>query len=541
MERFDYVIVGGGTAASVLAYRLGEAGKSVCVLEAGPPDSNPYIRLPAGFMKTLFNPDVTFQYYHEGPAGTTGRRIHAAQGRTLGGSSSINGMLYNRGQASSYDSWAQLGNPGWSYRDILPYFQRAERASGLGEDEFRGRSGRLPVNPCTWTNEVVDAFVEGAAGLGITRNDDYNGATQLGVGYYQNMIQRNQRWSAARSFLHPARKQFGVAVRTDAPVTRILLEGKRAVGARFRNKDGSFGEVRANVALVVSAGTANTAKLFQLSGIGPGELLRQFGIEVRHEMPGVGENFRDHFSPRIVAKAKPGVDSINSRVKGWRLGREAVRWALGQPTILGVGTVQGYAYWKSNPSLTDPDFAMSFAPASFKAGVIGQLEDFPGMTVGTKQLRPESRGYVRIKSADDREAPILQPNFIQSEFDQRIVVTALKWARAVLTSPPLAKYLDAETLPGPSVQSDDEWLDFARKNGNCGYHLMGTAKMGPASDPMAVVDARLKVHGLDSLYVADCSIMPSMPSGNTCAVAMMIGDKCADMLLGKDVSSAAAA
>jgi choline dehydrogenase len=541
MERFDYVIVGGGTAASVLAYRLGEAGKSVCVLEAGPPDTNPYIKLPAGFMKTLFNPDVTFQYHHEGPEGSGGRKIHAAQGRTLGGSSSINGMIYNRGQASAYDSWAQLGNPGWSYRDILPYFKRAENAMGIGSDEFRGRGGRLPVHNCTWKNEVIDAFVEGGAGLGIARNDDYNGATQAGIGYYQHFIHHNQRFSAARTYLHPARRQFGVAVRTDAPVTQILLEGKRAVGARFRNKDGSIGEIRANVAVVVSAGTANTAKLLQLSGIGPAELLRGFGIEVRHEMPGVGENFRDHFAPRIVARAKPGVDSINARVKGWRLGLEAVRWALREPTVLGVGTVQGFAYWKSNPTMVDPDFAMSFAPASFKAGVIGQLEDFPGMTIGTKQLRPESVGYVRIKSADPREAPILQPNFIKSEFDQRIVVTALKWARAVLNSPPLAKYLDRETLPGDAVQTDDEWLEFARKNGNCGYHLIGTAKMGPASDRMAVVDARLKMHGLDGLYVADCSIMPNMPSGNTCAVAMMIGDKCADMLLGKDAAAAEAA
>jgi choline dehydrogenase len=538
MTRFDYVIVGGGTAASLLAYRLGEAGKSVCVLEAGPADINPYIRIPAGFMKTLFNPNVTYQYHHEGPAGTTGRKIHAAQGRTLGGSSSINGMLYNRGQASSYDRWAQLGNPGWSYCDVLPYFQRAERAIGLGSDEYRGRSGRLPVAISPWNNEVIDAFVEGAAGLGITRNDDYNGATQLGVGYYQTVIFHNQRWSAARSYLHPARRQFGVTVRTNVPVTRILLEGKRAVGVRFRNKDNSFDEVRANQAVVVSAGTANTAKLLQLSGIGPGELLRQLGIEVQHELPGVGENFRDHFSPRIVARSKRGVDSINNRVRGWRLGREAVNWALGRPSVLGVGTVQGYAYWKTNPDMVDPDFAMSFAPASFKAGVIGQLNEFPGMTIGTKQLRPESTGYVRIKSADDREAPILQPNFIKSEFDQRVVVAALKWARAVLTSPPMQKYLDVEMFPGSAVQTDDEWLDFAREHGNCGYHLIGTAKMGPASDRMAVVDARLKMHGVDGLYVADCSIMPNMPSGNTCAVAMMVGDKCADMLLGKSVEPA---
>ena len=439
MKRFDYVIVGGGTAASVLAYRLGEAGKSVCVLEAGPPDYNPYIRIPAGFMKTLFNPSVTFQYHHEGPAGTTGRKIHLAQGRTLGGSSSINGMLYNRGQASSYDGWAQRGNPGWSYHDILPYFQRTERAIGLGVDDYRGREGRLPVELCSWRNDICDAFIDGAVSLGIPRNDDYNGQTQSGTGYYQSMIHRNQRWSAARTFLHPARRQFGVEVRTDAPATQILLEGKRAVGVRYRKRDESFEEVHGQH-IVVSAGTINTAKLLQLSGIGPSSVLKQFGIEVRHELAGVGENFRDHFSPRIVTRSKAGSTSINNQVRGLRLGQEIAKWALGRPSVLGISPVQAYAYWKSNPAaMDDPDFAMSFAPASYKAGVIGALDDYPGMTIGTKQLRPESSGYVRITSSDDRATPTLQPNFIQSEFDQRVVIAALKTARAVLTSPAIAQ------------------------------------------------------------------------------------------------------
>jgi choline dehydrogenase len=538
VERFDFVIVGGGSAASVLAYRLGAAGKTVCVLEAGPPDINPFIRIPAGFMKTLFNPSVTYQFHHEGSPGTNGRQIHVAQGRTLGGSSSINGMLYNRGQATAYDSWAQLGNRGWSYRDVLPYFRRTERAMDLGTDEYRGRSGRLPVAQCGWRNEVCEAFIEGAVEVGVPRNKDYNGENQAGTGYYQSFIHRNERWSAARSFLHPARKQFGVAVRTHAQATQILLEGKRAAGVRFRKKDGSFAEVFANTAVVVSAGAVNTPKLLQLSGIGPGPLLRQFGIEVRHELPGVGENFRDHFTPRIVARAKPGTDSINDRVRGLRLGREIAAWALNRPTVVGISPVQAYAYWKTDPAMIDPDFATSFAPASYAAGMIGKLDDFPGMTIGTKQLRPESRGYVRITSADDREPPVLQPNFIQNEFDQRVVVAALKFARAVLTSQPMQRFVEVETLPGPSVQTDDEWLGFARQHANCGYHLIGTAKMGQATDRMAVVDERLKMHGLDGLYVADCSIMPSIPSGNTCAVAMMIGEKCADMLLKKDEAAA---
>ncbi len=324
-------------------------------------------------------------------------------------------------------------------------------------------------------------------------------------------------------------------MRTDSPVVRVLLEGKKAVGVRFRRgTSDTFGEVFANQAVIVSAGTVNTPKLLQLSGIGPVDTLRQLGIEVRHALPGVGQNFRDHFSPRLVARAKPGVDSINNRVRGLRLGREILAWAMNRPSVIGVPAMQAYAYWKTEPGLVIPDFATSFSPASFKAGLIGSLDDFPGMTLGTKQLRPESHGTVRLHSADDREAPILQPNFLDDERDRRVVVAALKWARALLTSKPMERILDVETLPGPQVNSDDEWLDFARRNANAGYHMIGTAKMGLASDPMAVVDARLKVHGMENLFVADCSIMPTMSSGNTFASALMIGEKCADMLLGKE-------
>lgn len=534
MERFDYVIVGGGSAASVLAYRLGEAGKSVCVLEAGGEGGNFFSRLPGGFTKMFFDESVTFQYRHEPSAAVYDRKIHAAQGRTLGGSSAVNGLIYNRGQPQGFDVWAELGNPGWAYRDLLPYFKRTERAIDLGDDSYRGRSGRLPVEECRWKNDACDAFIEGAESLGIPRNPDYNGATQLGTGYYQTFIHGGQRWSAARAYLNPARQQFGIDVRTDSPVTRILLEGKKAVGVRYRRgTSDTFGEVFANEAVVISAGTANTAKLLQLSGIGPSELLRQHGIEVQHELPGVGENFRDHLSPRLVAKARDGVDSINNRVRGLRLGLELAAWAMNRTSVLAVPSMQAYAYWKSEPSLTIPDFATSFSPASFQAGLIGKLDAYPGMTLGTKQLRPESHGSVRIRSSDDRDAPILQPNYLDDERDRQVVVKALKWARALLTSRPMARILDVETLPGAQVNSDDEWLDFARRSANSGYHLMGTAKMGPASDAMAVVDARLKVHGMAHLFVADCSIMPTMPSGNTFASALMIGEKCADMLLGK--------
>jgi len=532
MKVFDYVIVGSGAAGSVLAYRLGEAGKSVCVLEAGPKDTYPFIRMPAGFVKTLFNPRVTWQLQHEGSPGTKGRPVHVAQGRTLGGSSSVNGMIYNRGQAADFDGWAQLGNPGWSYREVLPLFRRTERAINLGTDEYRGRNGRLPVTVCHWPNAVAEAFIAGAKQLGVPENDDYNGAVQAGTGYYQTVIYRNERWSAARTFLHPARKNFSVDVRVNARVVRVILEGKRAVGVVYRGPDDKLTEVRANT-VILSAGAAHTPKVLQLSGIGPTAVLKGVGIDVKHELPGVGENFRDHLSSRMVGRAKPGVDSINGRVTGWCLGREFMYWALGRPSALALSVVQAYAFWKSDPSLELPDFGVSFTPGSHKKGELGRLDDFPGFTLGIKQMRPESQGYVRIRSADDRDPPILQPNFLTSEFDQRVAVEGLKWTRAVLHSAAMEQHLETEIFPGPSVKTDDEWLDFARQYGTSGFHLMGTAKMGPDSDPLAVVDPRLKVRGLEGLYVVDASIMPTMPSANTYASVLMIAEKASDMLLSR--------
>lgn len=533
LESFDFVIVGAGSAACVLAYRLGEAGKSVCVLEAGPPDSNPYIRVPAGFMKTLFDPKVTWQFKHQGSAGTRGRTVNVTQGKTLGGSSSVNGAVYNRGQPADFDGWAQFGNPGWSYDEVLPFFRRTERFMGGSSDAYRGREGRLPVSVGRWSNPACEAFIEGAVQSGIPRNDDYNGRVQSGVGYYQSVIHRNERWSAARSFLHPARRRFGVSVRANAQVTSILLERRRAVGVRYRPKWGEIQEVRARESVIVSAGTANTPKLLQLSGIGPAALLKQHGIDVVHELSGVGANFRDHFSPRLVARAKPGVDSINSRVRGLRLGVEVAKWLVNRPTVLAVSPVQVYAFWKSDPAMQAPDFAVSFTPGSYKQGVLGRLDDFPGMTCGVKQMRPESRGYVHIASADDRDDPILQPNFLDNEFDRRVVVQALKCARKLLNSAPMRAMVDAEILPGSEVNSDDEWLDFAHHYGTSGYHLIGTSKMGPAGDATAVVDARLKVHGLEGLHIVDASIMPTMPSANTYAAVLMIAEKASDMLLGR--------
>lgn len=531
MNTFDYVIVGGGTAAGILAYRLGEQGHSVCVVEAGPEDRNPYIRMPVGWFKTLKDPRVTWQLQYQGSEGTLGRVTPLVQGKLLGGSSAVNGAVYNRGQKEDFDTWAELGNPGWSYADVLPYFRKSERLHGAGNDRYRGREGAMPVSPISWRTPVGETFLEGARSIGIPESVDYNGETQTGVNYTQGNILRNRRWSTAHAFLHPARRRFKVQVTTDSTVTRVVLDGKRATSVEFRRE----GETRtrsitATRAVVVCAGAIGSPKLLQLSGIGPAHVLQAAGIPVQSALEGVGENLRDHFVPRVIVRAKPGVISVNERVKGMALLQELVAWAIGRPSVLAISPVLIYGFWKSRPELTRPDIALSYFPASYKLGMIGHLDDKPGLTCGGFQLRPESQGYVRVRSASDLEAPVIQPNFLGHETDRSVVVAALKCARAIMHSVPMQRLVESEMLPGGDVQSDDEWLHYARQYGSTGYHPVGTCKMGPATDASAVVDAQLKVHGHDGLYVMDASVMPTLISANTAAATMMIAEKGADLL-----------
>ncbi|MEI9984734.1 MAG: GMC family oxidoreductase N-terminal domain-containing protein [Aliidongia sp.] len=530
MDRFDFVIAGGGTAAGILAYRLAAAGKTVCVLEAGPADGNPLMRVPAGFIKTLFDPKVTWQLASEPSAHTNNRPIQYTQGKTLGGSSTINGMVYNRGQAADFDAWAQCGNAGWGYEDILPYFRRTERWAGTGDSRYRGGDGRLGTSRSSWPNAVVDAFVASARELGHPFNPDYNGARQEGVGYYQSAIRRGRRVSTATAFLHPARRQFGVDIRTEAPVTGIVLEDGAATGIRYM-RGGAVHLIAARKEIIVSAGTIGSPKLLQLSGIGPAALLQRLGIAVRADLAGVGENFRDHYSPRLVARAKPRVDTLNAHVTGWPLAAEIAKWLAGRPSVLALSPALVHVFGKTDRALDNPDYSLVFTPGSYKQGFIGRLDDFPGMTCGAWQMRPDSSGYVRIRSADPRDPPLANPNYLAVATDGRILVGALKAARAILTAPPLAPFVETELFPGADVQSDDEWLAFARQYGNSSYHLVGTCRMGPASDPTAVVDERLRVRGVRGLRVVDASIMPTMPSANTYAATMMIAEKASDMIL----------
>ncbi|HEY6431342.1 MAG TPA: GMC family oxidoreductase N-terminal domain-containing protein [Acetobacteraceae bacterium] len=533
-DEFDYVIVGSGAAGSVLAHRLTEdPGVTVCVLEAGPPDRHPYIHVPGGFIKMLFNPAYTWQFKTEPGEGTAGRAIPTTQGRTVGGSSSINGMVYNRGQRADFDSWAQRGNRGWSYVDVLPYFRRTERRLGVCDTRYHGTEGRLPVTDIDWIHPITEAFIDGAVGMGIPRCQDYNADRQEGVGYFQRAIFRGWRHSAARVFLHPARSR-GVELRTDARAAAILFEDRRAVGVRYvheRHRNETH-QVRARREVIVSSGTANTAKLLQISGIGPAGLLGSIGVPLVHELPGVGENFRDHYAVRLVARVK-GIRTMNEMSHGLPLAGQIARWAMGRPSILALSPSLVHWFWKSDESLDFADIQGVFSPASYKQGFVGLLDDYPGMTVGAWQHRPESTGYVRARSADPFEDPVIQPNYLAHAHDRAVLLAAMKLARRLLRTPELAAYFDHESLPGDGVQADDELLDFARRYGSTAYHLIGTARMGPDSDLGAVVDDQLRVRGVDRLRVVDASIMPVMPSANTYASTMMIAEKASDMIRGR--------
>ena len=532
VDKFDYVIVGAGAAGSVLANRLTEPeGVSVCVLEAGPPDRNPWIHIPAGFTKTLFDPGFTWQFKTEPTELTGGRAIATTQGRTLGGSTSVNGMIYNRGQPADLDSWAQRGNRGWGYDDVLPYYRRSERRIGYGDDARRGREGGLPITDMDWIHPVSEAFIDGCVGMGIPRNPDYNSGDQAGVGYFQRTIYKGRRVSAAVAFLRPALRRRQIDLRTNTRASAILFEGKRAVGVRYQKEQGGEAhEVRARREVIVCAGTVNTARLLQISGVGPAGLLGELGVEMVHALPGVGENFRDHYAARVVMRAKAGTVTLNELARGKRLGLQVMRWAGRKPSILATAPSHVHVFWKSWEGADAPDLQCVFTPGSYQPGKTYILDDYPGMTAGAWPHRPESHGHVRARSADPFVDPVIQPNYLSDPIDRQVLLGGMRLVRRMLATPELAPFVDGETLPGRDAQSNDELLDFARAYGTTTYHLIGTAKMGPASDPSAVVDDSLRVHGMERLRVIDASIMPSMPSANTYATTLMIAERGADLI-----------
>jgi choline dehydrogenase len=526
MDQWDYIIVGAGSAGCVLANRLTEdPSVRVLLLEAGPPDNNFWISIPVGFNKLLNDTRYNWCFETEPEDNVRGRRIPIPRGKTLGGSSSINGMLYVRGNPLDYDTWAQFGNRGWSYEQVLPYFRRSEHYEA-GGDETRGRGGPLNVAPMREHHEICDALIDAAAAEGWPTNPDYNNGHQEGFNYYQVTQKDGRRWSTARAFLDPARSRPNLKIETDALATGLILDGTRAVGVRY-TRHGQPLEARAGGEVLLAAGAVKSPHLLELSGIGAPEVLQAAGIPVVHELAGVGENYRDHFAPRMNWRVKLPI-TLNEQTRGLTFVKEIANYFLRHRGILTFTAGIVYGFVRTRPELEVPDVQYHFAHASYATAATRILDRKPGMTITTYQCRPESKGSIHARTPDPAAAPAIRPNFLAERLDQETVVAGMKIARQIVNNARMDRYRDFEMTPGDKVQTDDEWLEFARNNGQTTYHVVGTCKMG--SDPMAVVDDTLRVRGIDRLRVIDASIMPTLVSGNTNAAVIMIAEKGADFV-----------
>ena len=521
---FDYVVIGAGSSGCAVAARLAEdSSVRVLLLEAGKKSSNIWLHIPVGYYKNVYNPDLTWQYVTEPDPNINNRTIGWPRGRVIGGSSAVNGLIHVRGQAEDYDTWAELGNAGWGFDDVLPYFKRLENQEH-GPSEYHGENGPVGISDMRDPRQICHAFVTAGRELGVPYTDDFNGRVQEGVGMYQLTVRNGVRTSSAD---YLKRKRANLEVRTECLVERIVFEGRRAVGVVYRDKSGTSQTVRAGREIALCAGAIGSPQILQLSGVGAGTLLQEKGISVVHDLPGVGENLLDHFQVRTVHKCNRPITINDLYGSLWLKFKAGWQYLTGLRGPLTIGAGQAVAFMKSNPEEKIPDMEIIFM--GFSADGPGKMpHPFSAFTILGYQLRPISKGYVRIKSPDPLAHPAIFPNYLSEELDRRLTLEVFKGCRKFAASPALKQYISEEYMPGKSVSTEEEMMEYARRAGSTVFHPTSTCRMG--QDDMAVVDERLRVRGVEGLRVVDASIMPTMISANTCAACMMIGEKGADLI-----------
>ena len=527
---FDYIVTGAGSAGCVVAARLSESGRyRVLLLEAGGKDRNPWIHIPMGFSRVYADPRVNWMYESEPEAQLNGRALYQPRGKVLGGTSSINGMVYMRGNAADYDEWRQRGCTGWDWDSVLPYFRKAEHQE-RGENAFHGVGGPLHVSDQPQRSELADRLVEAAVQAGLPAIDDFNDGRQEGAGYFQSTTGKRRRWSTATAYLRPARRRKNLVVRPNAHATRILIEDGRATGVTFVSAGVEY-TARAQNEVIVCGGVFNSPQLLQLSGIGPGALLQDMGIAVQHDLPAVGRHMQDHFYVRLAFRCTKPITMNELANSLPRKAAALARYALFRSGPLAANGVTAGAFARSDPRLERPDLQFNFTPWSYASrdarGAVAH--PFPGFSLSAIHLRPDSRGSVQLKSPDPLAPPAIRFNFLETQSDLQALTAGMRLARTIIQQPALAPYVAEELIPGPAVRSDAEFESNIRMNANSNLHPVGTCRMGPEGD--TVVDPRLRVHGIGRLRVVDAAVMPTVPAGNTNAPTIMIGEKAADMIL----------